>query len=579
MSVSTLNEALAHELQHQGVRAVFGLIGEDVVRLALELERLGITYYGARHEAGAVGMADGYSRVTGDLGVALISRGPGMTNALTAIATAAKIGSRLLVIAGDSERSMRGTVYSKWIDQPALYDAAAVGYVTVDDAHSAVADLASICGRVRAGVTIVAAFPGDILEEEAGAAPSRVALPADPSGGEPAHETISYLADLLVESWAFRRPVILAGRGAVTSGAKADLQRLGEVCGALLGTTMMGRALFAGDEFDIGVCGTFSTDVAIELLLEADTVLAFGSSLDPFTTVNGALFPKARVIRFDRDPCAGSTGSMPVELFVECDARLGAAALASELERRSHRAVGYRVPETAERIASFRPHPPTDEGRPGAPDPRLVMARFEEILPRERAVVTDIGHNCWWPIEYLTVPEPSGFVWPLENFCLAAATGVAVGAAAARPDRLTVYSTGDAAMMMSLSEIETAVRYKLPLLILVINDQALGAELHMLHVWGLPDHLGRVATPSFAAVATALGAEGFTVTSLEDVDALRERMQRLDGPIVVDVRVTDEVRAKTFDTELELAPRAIEGYMRDAARRLDARAATAGAPA
>jgi thiamine pyrophosphate-dependent acetolactate synthase large subunit-like protein len=204
------------------------------------------------------------------------------------------------------------------------------------------------------------------------------------------------------------------------------------------------------------------------------------------------------------------------------------------------------------------------------------MQRFEQILPRERTVVADNGHNCWFPIEYLSVPEPSGFVWPLENFCLAASTGIALGAAIARPDRVTVYATGDAGMMMSLCEIETAARYNLPLLILVINDQAIGAELHMLHVWGLPDDLGRVPTPSFAAVGAALGADGFTVSSLDDVDALRDRVGRLAGPVIVDVRVTSEVRAKTFDTELELGPRAADFYAKDAAQRLDARLSAAG---
>ena len=565
--MSTLNEALARELQRQGVTAVFGLIGEDVVRLAIELEAIGIRYYAARHEAGAVGMADGYSRVSGELGVALISRGPGVTNAITAIATAAKIGSRLVVLAGDSDPEMRGTVYSKWIDQPALYAGAGVAAVNLDDAESAVADLAAVCERARSGVTIVAGLPGEILLEEAGDAPTRAALPADPSGGDPDPAAIAYLADLLVESWAFRRPLVLAGRGAVAAGAKPALQRLGERCGALLGTTLMARSLFAGDAFDIGICGTFSSDPAVELLQEADTVLAFGSSLDTFTTVGGAMFPHARVIRFDRDPCAGTTGSVPVELFVECDARRGAEALASELERRGHAAVGYRVPATVERLASFRPRPPADEGRAGALDPRVVMARLEQILPRERAVVADIGHNCWWPIEYLSVPEPEAFVWPLENFCLAASTGIALGAAVARPDRPTVYGTGDSSMLMSLSEIETAARYRLPLVILVVNDQAIGAEPHILRVWGLPDDLGRVPTPSFAAVAQALGADGFTIDSLEDVERLRERLQRLDGPVVVDIRVTTEVRAKTFDTDVELGGRAAEHYATDAATR------------
>ena len=551
--MADLNEALAGELKRQGVTAVFGLLGNDVLKLAVELDRQGIRYYSTRHESGAVGMADGYARVSGDLGVALISRGPGLINGLTAIATAAKARSRLLVVVGDSLPSGRGTVYSKYADQSKLYAGVGVASVSVDDAGSAVADLAAICERVRAGVPIVANLPGDILDEEAGAEPSSALLPADPKGDDPDPEIIGYLGSLLVESWAFRRPLILAGRGAVASGAKTDLQRLGTACGALLGTTLMARSLFAGDEFDIGICGTFSNEPAIELLQEADTVLAFGSSLDEFTTLNGAMFPRARVIRFDRDAASDGKGSVPVELFVPCDAQRGADALASELERRGHRATGYRVPATAAKIGAFRPRPIVDQGEPGALDPGPVMQRFNEILPLERTVVIDIGHSGNFAAKHLSVPEPGAFVFPLENFHLAASTGIALGAAVARPDRLTVYTVGDAGMMMSLSEIETAARYKLPLLTLVVNDSAIGTELHILRLWGLPENLGHIPTPSFQAVAEALGADGFTVNSLDDVEKLRGRVQHLQGPLVVDIPVTTEVRSEMLDADFELS--------------------------
>jgi acetolactate synthase I/II/III large subunit len=551
--MTVLHEAFAHELKRQGVTAVFGLVGNDTLKLAVELDRQGIAYYGTRHESGAVGMADGYSRASGELGVALISRGPGVMNGLTALATAAKGRSRLLMIAGDSDPSARGTVYSKYADQQMLYAGAGASFVTIDDADSAVADLAAICERARAGVTMVANVRGEILDEQAGDAPSRAVLPADPAGGDPDPETISFLADLLVESWAFRRPLILGGRGAVMSGAKADLQRLGELCGALLGTTLMARSLFDGDEFNIGICGTFSTDPAIELLQEADTVLAFGTSLDVFTTLNGAMFPKTRLILFDRDASAATAGSVPVELLVQCDAQRGAAALAAELERRVHKAVGYRVPATAAKIESFRSRPLSDQGQPGALDPRLVMQRFNEILPPDRTLVIDIGHSGNFAAKYLSVPEPSAFVFPLENFHLGASTGIALGASVARPDRLTVYAAGDAGLMMTLAEIETAVRYSLPLLILVINDSAIGTELHMLRLWGLPDEIGLIPTPSFQAVAEALGADGFTVTSLDDVEQLRSRVQRLDRPLVVDIPVTTEVRSEMLDADFELS--------------------------
>ena len=549
----TLNEAFAHQLKQEGVTAVFGLIGNDILKLAIELERQGIRYFGVRHESGAVGMADGYSRVTGELGVAMVSRGPGLTNGLSAITTAAKGRSRLMVIAGDSDPSMRGVVYSKYADQASLYAGAGVNWVNLEDPSTAVADLAAVCARVRSGVPMVVNLPGEILEEEAGEAPSEVTLPADPFGGDPDPQIIAYLASLLVESWAFRRPLILAGRGAVTSGAKVDLQRLGDACGALMGTTLMARTLFDGDEFNIGICGTFANDPAVELLQEADTVLVFGGALDIFTTLNGAMFPKARVIRFDSNSDAETNGSMPVELFIKCDAQRGAAALADELERRGHRATGYRASSISKKIAAYEPRPLIDGGRPGALDPGLVMQRINDILPAERTVVIDIGHSGNFAAKHLSVPDPTGFVFPLENFHLGASTGIAFGAAVGRPDRLTVYTAGDAGLMMTLSEIETAARYQIPIVILVINDSAIGTELHMMRLWNLPESLGRIPTPSFEAVGKALGADGFTLRSLDDVDQLRDRISNLHGPFVVDIPVTTQVRSEMLDADFELS--------------------------
>lgn len=553
--MATLNEALAEELRRRGVNAVFGLLGEDVVKLGVELERRGVTYYGARHESVAVAMADGYARVSGDLGVVIISRGPGVTNALTALVTAARAGSRVVAIAGDCDPGLRGSIYSKYVDQAVLFTGAGVGFVTVDSAESAVADLAAICDRARAGVTVVANFPGGILNAEAGDAPTKAMLPAaPPEGGNPDPEAISLVADLLAESWAFRRPVILAGRGAVWSGAREELQRLADACGALLGTTLMARSLFAGDRFDIGIVGTFSTKPAIELLADADVVLAFGSSLDTFTTLDGAIFPKARVIRFDRAPSAAEGGSVPVEMFVESDVRLAAAALADELARRGHSATGYRTEETAMKIAAFQvANTISDRSRPGALDPRALMMRIDEVIPRERTLVTDIGHNFFFSTAYLSVPEPSAFIFPLEFVCLGAGMGLALGATVASRSRLTVYATGDAGMMMTLGDLETAVRYNLPLLVLVTNDSALGAELHFLQTHGLPADIVRCSTPSFEEVARALGADGCTIESLDDVPQLRGRVERLERPLVVDCRVTTEVRYEGFEYALRLS--------------------------
>jgi thiamine pyrophosphate-dependent acetolactate synthase large subunit-like protein len=534
--------ALAEELARQGVGAVFGLIGEDTIKLTHELTQRGVAYYGARHESVAVAMADGYARVTAGLGVALISRGPGVTNAVTALVTAAKGRTRLLVLAGDCDPVVRG---NKFIDQPGLFAAAGIDAVTLDSPHTIVSDVAILAERARRGGTWVANLPGSILEEEAGNRRSHLSLAPPPAAGDPAPAAIAAVADVLGETWAIRYVVILAGRGAVEADARVELERLADRCGALLSTTLMAKTFFAGNPYNIGVVGTYANEPAVEFLANADIVLVFGSSLDSLTTIDGALFPKARVIRFDHDAARDSAGSIHDDLFIAADARAAASALVDELDRRGHtNDGGYRTGEVAARLAGYTPERKiSDRSHPGALDPRTVMLALDRILPSDRTLVIDNGHHMAFSTEYVNVPSPRAFLSPLEYHCVGTATGMAIGAAIGRPERLTIYAVGDAGLMMTLGDLETAARYGVPLLVVVVNDSALGAELHYLVASGFPGDVALCTTPSFEEVGKALGGDGMTIATLEDLDVLGEKVETLSGPLVVDVKTTREVRA------------------------------------
>ena len=178
---------LASEIKEQGVNIVFGLAGEDTVKLGAELAKLGIAYHSTRHESSAVAMAAGYARSSGQVGVALISVGPGLTNALTALVWAAKSRSPVVVIAGDAAvgvddpaRARAATSEPKYVDQAGLLAAAGVRSVTFRSPASAAADLRSVFDNARSGVTIAVNLPKDLLDAEAGDAASGLALSAPP---------------------------------------------------------------------------------------------------------------------------------------------------------------------------------------------------------------------------------------------------------------------------------------------------------------------------------------------------------------------------------------------------------------
>jgi thiamine pyrophosphate-dependent acetolactate synthase large subunit-like protein len=310
--------------------------------------------------------------------------------------------------------------------------------------------------------------------------------------------------------------------------------------------------LFAGDPFYLGVCGTFATSLGGDVFTQADPVLVFGATLNPFTTYANDLFRRTRIIQFDSDPAAfGRFIDVEPEFAILADARLAAEALVAELERRGTQSTGIRSGELRERIASFDPRVDfRDESLADLIDPRTLMLALHRILPVERTVVVDPGHHMVFSARYLGVTRPQDFVLPIEAGAIGVGMGPAIGATFARPGTPCVLGEGDGGFMMALADLETAVRYSCPLVVVVSNDMALGAEVVFLESIGQPTDLARHSTPSFAAVAQALGAEGYTVRTVDDLGPLAERFQRpLRGPVVLDCYVNPQVH---FDAGAKL---------------------------
>ncbi len=543
-------EAVAAALTAAGVKAGFTLMSEDTARLIVELRRGGVEIYSTRHEAAAIGMAHGYARASGSIGLAIVGRGPGLTNALTLLINAAKDGpgTGLLVLAGDTSvrdaaATPPGAGQLKYIDQSALLDAVGVPNLTLRSAATAVADLEVACARAKAGGTVVVNLPVDVAMAEAGTAASAIALPPLPLPSQPAADDVLALADLLEEAWAARRPLILAGRGAVLSGAGPALRLLADRIGALLSTTLLAASLFRDDAYDLGVLGTVERPAATELAPQADVVLAFGASLQPTTTWRGETIRGARVLHVDADPGAFGRNSR-ADLGVLGDARLVAEALVAELDRRGHRVTGWRTSDIAARIAELRGAQQTDAVQRGVrPHPKVLMRELDRVLPATRALVIETGQCLSFTAGELSVRDPESFYFPHGFGTIGASLGFALGVALARPDRPTVYAGGDGSYVMTAADLDTAVRYRLPVVFIICNDGGFGAEVQMLRVNGVDSDLARYDNPSFAAMALAAGADGITIAALEDVDVLRTRLAVLDGPLVVDCLVDPEAQA------------------------------------
>jgi len=540
-----VSEAIGRTLAERGVEAFFGLVGSGNFTVVNALRGTGAAFYSARHECAAVMMADGYARASGKTGVVSVHQGPGLTNTLTGLTEAAKNRTPLVLLAADTPP---GTLWSNFkIDQAALANTAGAIAERVRSPETAAQDAARALRRAKVERRpVVLNIPIDLVEmpcpDELPAADGPELEPPRPS-----EKSVARVADLLVGS---ERPVIIAGRGAALSGGGREaLEALGEHVGALLATSAMGHGLFSGSPYSVGIAGGFASPLAIDLLSRADAVLAFGASLNHWTARHGKLFPtEASVAQVDLDEEA--IGAVHrVDIGVVGDVAGTAREILEELERRGVSKQGYRGEELERGIRTrlWRDEPYEDEGTDKHIDPRTLSIALDDLLPEERTVATDSGHFLGYPSMYLAVPDHQGFVFPnaFQSVGLGLASGI--GAAVARPDRTSVAAVGDGGALMALGELETAARYRLPMVVVVYNDAAYGAEVHHFGPMGHTVDLTRFPDTDFAALARAAGAEGITVRGPEDLKPLEDWLGRRDGPLVIDAKVNPEVRSEWLE--------------------------------
>ena len=535
----TVAETVGEAVAALGCRQVFGVVGSGNFVVTRALMDHGARFLAARHETAAVTMADAWARLTGEVGVATVHQGPGFTNALTALTEAAKSRTPLLVLAADTSAAAVRSNFR--IDQAAI--AAAVGAVPerIYSATTAHADVTRAYRRAaQERRTVALMLPLDVQAAD----PGEVGAPdtAIVTRTRPSAEAVEAVADLLTGA---QRPAIVAGWGAVLADARGPLEELADLTGAVLATSALGNGLFAGNPFALGIAGGFASPVAASLLGQADLVVGVGASLNMWTTRHGELIGAgAKVVQIDRELDALGA-HRPVDLGIVGDAAETVAALTEVLRGRGHRATGYRTDDLEAQIAAghWRNQPYDDAGDGNCIDPRTLSIRLHDLLPPDRLLAVDSGHFMGWPAMYIDVPDPRSFLFTQAFQSIGLGLAGAIGAALARPDRLVVAALGDGGALMAAGELETVGRVGLPLLVVVYNDAAYGAEVHHFGPSGEPLDIVTFPDTDFAALGRAVGAEGITVLRVEDLAAVEDWIARRSGPMVVDAKVSPTVVA------------------------------------
>jgi thiamine pyrophosphate-dependent acetolactate synthase large subunit-like protein len=527
----TVGSAVGETLAALGVDTAFALLGTSNFTYTTALAAAGAEVFTGRHENGVVSMATAWARVTRRVGVCSIAKGAGVTHAMSAIVEARKSHTPLLVVAGDTPGD---AIYSNpAVPQQALVSSVGVAVEHVHGPKTVIADVVRAYRRAERDRTPVVLMVSTGLQGHLvpDGSVSLVAPPMSHAGPSP-----EAVADAAAMIRAAERPVILAGRGAVVADAGEDLRALGERIGAIYATSLLGRGLFAGEAFSVGISGGYSSELAVELLRQADLVLAFGVSLNAWTTRAGDLFAAARIAQFDieRDALSRQT---PVDLAVQADAAASARALLDAVGEDDAR-VGFRRDGLTEEIATrrWRDQAATDISTADRVDPRAFTLALEDMLPVERTLVTDGGGFMAYSVR-LEPTDADGWVFPVTYICIGTGLPSTIGAALARPDRLAVGTVGDASALMALADLETMIRLKVPALLVIYNDAAHGGEVGHYEALGLDTSLLRFPDFDFAAVARAAGAHGMTVRRLSDLEQLGDWLSNRDGPMVLDAKI------------------------------------------
>ena len=534
MTKSKVYAAIARALKDNGVDTMFGLVGDANLYMVDSFIRdCGGKFISSAHEQGAALMALGYTNVANRLGVCSVTHGAAVTNTLTSLVHGVKARVPMLLLCGDTAVEDRENFQNT--AQRDHIVATGAGFEQLRSARTIAEDIATCIRRAWTERRPIALnIPVENQWHDTGYEPRPYRRPQGravvPESGD--------LDDAIGIIASARRPVVLAGRGAIDAESRAALVRLARRIGAPLVTTLQAKDLFRGEAFDLGICGTLSQPVAVDALVGADCIIAFGASLNPYTLSHGAFAKGKRFVQVDSDAAQIGRYMIP-DAGVTGDAAATADLFVKWLDEAEIPSAEATDPALAQALAGASPWEGLAEPAPGerVDMPRIVR-RLEAVFPAERTLVTDGGRFLTEPWKNLRVPDPRQFLITLAFGSIGMGMGHAIGAAVARPDAPVLHVTGDGGFVLGgLTEFNTAVRHGLDIVTVICNDGAYGAEHIQFRNKGMDPALSMFEWPDFAAVADALGGQGFSVSTFADLERALAAIETRDRPILIDLKL------------------------------------------
>lgn len=530
-------------LKKLGVDKIFGYPGGVILSIYEALYNCpDIKHYLVRHEQAAVHAAEGYARVTGKAGVALVTSGPGATNAITGIANAYYDGYPLVVFTGQ--------VGSSQIGNDAFQEADIIGitrscckhnYLVKDvkDLPRIIKEAFHIATTGKPGPVVVD-MPKDMLSSSTEFIwPDNVKLPGYSPNYNGHPKQISKALELLCEA---ERPVIIAGGGIVASGAMDELKQLADKLHVPVTNTLMAKGVFSeNDEKSLGMLGMHGNFWANHAVTNCDVLLAIGTRFNDRITGCLKRFARdAQIIHVDIDPCSINK-NVKVDIPIIGDAKNVMCAMLEEFDNNDYE-VHYEVKQSwLEQINEWRNKKPNIEQNTEKLSAITVIKTIYEYTKNLNPIVTtEVGQHQMWAAQIWKCDKPRQFITSGGLGTMGFGFPAAMGIAVAQPDRVILNIAGDGSIQMNIQELATCVEYKIPVINIIINNGYLG----MVRQWQeklFDKHYSetRISSPDFVKVAEAYGARGFRVTKEEEIIPVIQQAIDCKEPVFIDFVVEE----------------------------------------
>jgi acetolactate synthase I/II/III large subunit len=504
-------ELLVECLENEGVTHVFGIPGEENIRFVDALSRSSITYVLTRHEQGASFMAEVYGRLTGKAGVCSATLGPGAINLLLGVADATTNSTPLVAISAQVGMGRSYKESHQGIDLVSMFAPATKWAALVATPHSVpemMRKAFKLAQTERPGAVYLA-VPEDV--EEADAPVDSIPLPVNvPRPDDPSDAQIERAAEILRSA---RNPILLAGHGAARGGAADAVRRFAEALGIPVATTFHGKGVLPDDHpLALGAVGFMRHDYVNFGFDEADAIVAAGYELQEFDPVRINPSGETKIIHIHRFPAEVDV-HYDVAVGLQADIGRSLDALATAVRREPPSTSGHQ--RIRELITAELDRGRADDSFPLTP--ARIVADTRAALRRNDIVLVDTGALKMWMARLYPTYEPNTCLISNGLSTMAWTLPGAIGAKIAKPDAKVLVATGDGSFLMNSQEIETAMRLKIPMVILIWDDNAYGLiswkmDLEIGH--NVDTHFGN---PDFVAYAESFGAKGYRITSAAEL--------------------------------------------------------------